>query len=238
MTGRVRANGEGSIFPYRNGYAAYAWVRTPEGLRKKKWVYGKTRDEVNVKWTKLQQEARERPVSTKAPTVGEQVMYWLDSIVKPNSAPLTYATYETYIRMYILPHLGRAKLDRLSVRDVQTWINKIAGECQCCAQGKDRRRPEEKRRCCAISKVLSSATVSPDTRQHPSHAPVRSRSRPVGRAACAERRGRRPDAEDPETEAPGMVERRGPPLPRIRPQRRRPVVRRLRPDPGTGPPQG
>ena len=44
MTGRSRANGEGSIFPYRNGYAAYVWVRTPEGLRKKKWVYGKTRD--------------------------------------------------------------------------------------------------------------------------------------------------------------------------------------------------
>ena len=37
MTGRARANGEGSIFPYRNGYAAYTWVRTPDGLRKKKW---------------------------------------------------------------------------------------------------------------------------------------------------------------------------------------------------------
>ena len=41
-------------------------------------------------------------------------MYWLDNIVKPNSAPLTYATYETYIRIYLLPHLGRIKLDRLS----------------------------------------------------------------------------------------------------------------------------
>ena len=42
MTGRTRANGEGSIFPYRYGYAASCWVRTPEGLRKKKWLYGKT----------------------------------------------------------------------------------------------------------------------------------------------------------------------------------------------------
>ncbi len=24
-----RGNGEGSIYPYRNGYAAYAWVTTP-----------------------------------------------------------------------------------------------------------------------------------------------------------------------------------------------------------------
>jgi hypothetical protein len=77
-------------------------------------------------------------------------MYWLDNIVKPNAAPLTYATYETYIRIYLLPHLGRIKLDRLSVRDLQTWVNRIAAECQCCAQGKDRKHPGAKRRCCAV----------------------------------------------------------------------------------------
>jgi hypothetical protein len=31
MTGRARANGEGSIFPYRNGFAAYVWVSKPNG---------------------------------------------------------------------------------------------------------------------------------------------------------------------------------------------------------------
>ena len=39
---RTRANGEGSIFPYRNGYAAYAWVTKPDGRRARKYVYGKT----------------------------------------------------------------------------------------------------------------------------------------------------------------------------------------------------
>ena len=57
MTGRTRANGEGSIFPYRNGYAAYVWVHTPDGLRKKKWVYGKTREDVHAKWIRLQDDA-------------------------------------------------------------------------------------------------------------------------------------------------------------------------------------
>lgn len=164
MTGRARANGEGSIFPYRNGYAAYAWVRTPAGLRKKKWVYGKTREHVHEKWTDLQQKARQRPIATKLPTVGEHSMYWLDNIVKPNSAPLTHATHETYIRRYVLPHLGAKKLDRLSVRDVQLWINKIAAECQCCVQGKDAVRDEQKRRCCAIGQCcgqrLSARTLS------------------------------------------------------------------------------
>src|SRR5262245_49757944 len=46
---RTRANGEGSIFPYRNGYAAYAWVTTPAGRRVRKYVYGKTREEVHAK---------------------------------------------------------------------------------------------------------------------------------------------------------------------------------------------
>ena len=46
-----RRNGESSIFPYRTGYAAYAWVTTPDGDRKRKWVYGKTHDEVHAKWT-------------------------------------------------------------------------------------------------------------------------------------------------------------------------------------------
>ena len=32
MTGK-RRNGEGSIFPYRNGFAAYAWVTKPDGRR-------------------------------------------------------------------------------------------------------------------------------------------------------------------------------------------------------------
>ena len=33
---RSRANGEGSIYPYKNGYAAYVWVTTPEGQRKRR----------------------------------------------------------------------------------------------------------------------------------------------------------------------------------------------------------
>jgi hypothetical protein len=38
---RTRPNGEGSIFPYRNGFAAYAWVARPDGTRTRKYVYGR-----------------------------------------------------------------------------------------------------------------------------------------------------------------------------------------------------
>jgi integrase len=149
MTGRARANGEGSIFPYRNGFAAYSWVTKPDGKRARKYVYGKTREEVHDKWIKLQSDARKGPVATKVPTVSSFLDYWLRELVKPNLAPATYVYYEMFTRLYIVPGLGSRRLDRLQVREVQTWINAVARSCLCCTHGKDAARPENRRRCCA-----------------------------------------------------------------------------------------
>lgn len=158
---RTRANGEGSIFPYRNGYAAYVWVTKPDGKRTRKYVYGKTREIVHDKWIRLHQQAKAGPVATSVPTVRSFLDYWLSEIIKPNRAPLTYATYETFVRRYIIPGLGNKRLDRLTSRDVQTWINQVARTCQCCAQGKDAARPRDKRRCCAVGRCCQS---TPSTR--------------------------------------------------------------------------
>ena len=70
-----RRNGECSIFPYRSGYAAYTWVTTPEGDRKRKWVYGKTHEEVHAKWIKLQTQAAEGPEGYSAGRVEVQGDY-------------------------------------------------------------------------------------------------------------------------------------------------------------------
>ena len=147
---RGRANGEGSIYPYRNGYAAYVWVTTPEGKQTRKYIYGKTRDIVHGKWVKLQAQAAKGPIPTKVPTVAQYLARWLTDVVEPNLEPATYAYYETMARLYIIPALGSKHLDRLQTRDVQTWINKLATICQCCAQGKDAARPTGRQRCCAI----------------------------------------------------------------------------------------
>ncbi|MGW0508840.1 site-specific integrase [Streptomyces olivaceoviridis] len=149
MSGK-RANGEGSIYPYKNGFAAYAWVTTPEGDRKRKYVYGKTREETHEKWIKLHSEASKGPVQTRHRTVQAFLSYWLESIVKPNLAPLSYVSYEGSVRLYINPHLGGKRLDKLTVRDVREWLTKLAGICQCCAQGKDAKRAKARQRCCAV----------------------------------------------------------------------------------------
>jgi integrase len=161
MPGRARANGEGSIFPYRNGFAAYVWVTKPDGKRTRKYVYGKTRELVHDKWIKLHQQAKAGPVATSVPTVAAFLTYWLSEIIEPNRAPLTYATYETFVRRYIAPGLGTKRLDRLHSRDVQTWINQVARTCQCCAQGKDAARAKDKRRCCSVGRCCG---ATPSTR--------------------------------------------------------------------------
>jgi integrase len=153
VTKRSRANGEGSIYPYRNGFAAYAWITTSAGRRQRKYVYGKTREEVHAKWVKLTRRAAQGPVLTKVPTVGQYLERWLSDAVAPNLAPLTHATYESHVRNFIVPGIGHIRLDRLRVADVQAWLNRLPAQCQCCAHGRDAQRAEKGRaRCCAVGK--------------------------------------------------------------------------------------
>ena len=115
MTSR-RANGEGSIFPYRNGFAAYVWITTPSGKRQRKYVYGRNREVVHGRWVELTRKAARGPVVTKVPTVGQFLHRWLEETVAPNLAPLTYATYESHVKNYIEPGIGALRLDRPSRR--------------------------------------------------------------------------------------------------------------------------
>jgi integrase len=147
MSGK-RANGEGSIYPYKGGYAAHVWVTTPDGQRKRKYVYGKTREETHAKWVDLKSKAAKQPIATKTPTVTEYLTYWLNEIIKPNREDNTYSHYELMSRLHVIPGIGKRSIDKLTVRQAQAWLNEIPGNCQCCAQGKDAKRRKPK--CCAV----------------------------------------------------------------------------------------
>ena len=139
--------------PGATGYAAYVWVTTPEGQRKRKYVYGKTREETHEKWLKLHTQAKAGPVATKSMFLRDYLAYWLSEVViEPDYAPKTVSTYEAHTRLHIMPGLGGKRLDKLTVRAVRAWLNDTRNTCQCCAQGKDVQRPARKQRCCAIGK--------------------------------------------------------------------------------------
>jgi hypothetical protein len=112
---RRRVNGEGSIYPYPHGYRAYVWVTTPSGRRQRKYVAGKTREEVREKYLKLHEASRRGPVITKAPTLRQFLDGWLEEVVAPSLSPATVASYRMCTRLYIAPQLGDKRLDRLSV---------------------------------------------------------------------------------------------------------------------------
>lgn len=145
-----RHNGEGSIYKIDGRYRGYVWVTTPGGRRTRKYVRGDTRAEVVAQLTKISAASANAPVAVGSPTVEQYFHSWLEEVVRPTLAPTTVLNYDLFIRLYIVPSLGRKRLDRLSLRDVQTWVNKVRVTCQCCAQGKDERR--EKKRCCAAGK--------------------------------------------------------------------------------------
>ncbi len=162
---RARANGEGSIFPYRNGYAAYVWVTKPDGRRTRKYVYGQSREAVHDKWIALQARAAVGPMTTRMQTLGDYLAYWLREVIEPNLSPATWATYDYVARRYLVPGLGKKRLDRLQARDVQIWLNEVGRTCQCCAQGKDAGRPPARRRCCAAGRCCRDLP-SPTTIDH------------------------------------------------------------------------
>ena len=74
MTGK-RANGEGSIFPYRNRLCRLCVGDHANRPKKRKYVYGKTREEVYGKWVQLKAKAAKgagphlHPHSSRIPRV-------------------------------------------------------------------------------------------------------------------------------------------------------------------------
>lgn len=147
---RGRGNGEGSIYPVAGGWRGYVWVTGPDGIRRRKYVKAVAYEEAQQKWMILRNKAADGPVASNVPKLAEFLDYWLREIVRPNLAPKTQEKYETFTRIHIVPYLGSKRLDKLSARDVRQWLNRLQQTCQCCAQGRDAHRPEDKRRCCAL----------------------------------------------------------------------------------------
>jgi hypothetical protein len=74
--------------------------------------------------------------------------YWLAEVIKPNREDSTYSHYELMTRLHVMPGIGKKRLDKLTDRETQAWLNKLPGICQCCAQGKDAKRRQPK--CCTL----------------------------------------------------------------------------------------
>ncbi|MFC4591833.1 tyrosine-type recombinase/integrase [Sphaerisporangium corydalis] len=148
-TSRKRSNGEGTIVQRKDGrYEAKVFLPTTAGTVKRISVYGRTREECHTKFIKLKAQGdRGIPVAAESWTVGDYLTYWLEHVVRAERRPKTVQGYEGVIRRYLVPALGRKRLDKLNAAEVRQFVTSLRNGCQCCQRGWDKaRKPSE---CCA-----------------------------------------------------------------------------------------
>ncbi len=115
-----RGNGEGTISRRKNGgWMAQYYVHTAEG-RKRKTIYGKTRQEVAKNLAKALSDREGGLIfDAEGLKLREYLARWLEGSVKDTVRNTTYERYEQISRTHIIPMLGDVKLKGLSPTHVR-----------------------------------------------------------------------------------------------------------------------
>lgn len=122
---RRRGRGEGSINQRQDG----RWMGRIElgwenGKRKRKAVYGRTRQAVADKLRKAQEQAdKGLAFPDERQTVSQYLLSWLAN-KKKTLRPRTYAGYEQTIRDHVEAGIGKFPLAKLTPQQVATWFNR------------------------------------------------------------------------------------------------------------------
>jgi integrase len=127
MGNQRRGRGEGAIYQRAdNGL----WVTSIDlgvvnGKRKRKYIYGKTKREVQEKLKRAEME-REKGfnIAPERQSVAEFLTVWLETVGTQVRAS-TYRSYEQTVRNYLLPHLGKHQLVKLAPEHVQEMVNAL-----------------------------------------------------------------------------------------------------------------
>lgn len=115
-----RGAGEGSIVKRADGrWMAQVDLGWANGKRQRKFLYGKTRQEVARKLAVAIRAHQEgMPMSNERVTVEAFLKDWLHS-TRGTIRPKTWQTYEGYVRLHALPALGRLPLAKLEPKHLQ-----------------------------------------------------------------------------------------------------------------------
>jgi integrase len=117
-----RGHGEGSIYRRKDG----RWTAeiSLEG-RKSKFLYGKTRKEVQEKLkTALYEQQQGMLVTGPQQKVGQFLSHWLEDVHKQSIRPRTYERYEEIVRLHLVPEIGHHHIQKLSPQNLQAFYKK------------------------------------------------------------------------------------------------------------------
>lgn len=111
------------IYQRKDGrWAGQVWVTTSSGQRKRKTIYGSSRQEVKQKITLFNVEvATKGYVETSDMSIEQFLSEWVENLesVRFN----TRNSYEDNIRLHINPHIGRIKIQKLRALDIQRLLS-------------------------------------------------------------------------------------------------------------------
>jgi integrase len=122
MARKRRGRGEGSISQRPDGlwHARISLGYDRNGHRKRRHIYGKTKQEVQAKLRKLQAEVDGGTLMEPSrQTVADFLARWLEEVARPTIRPTSYLSYEGVIRLHIGQHLGGIGLGKLTPPQVQ-----------------------------------------------------------------------------------------------------------------------
>jgi integrase len=119
-----RGREEGSVYfrADRNAWCAQIDLGLDErGKRKRKTVYAATKPALLEKLRQLQEQAArgELPKDAARLTVGQFLHRWLEDSAKLTLRPSTFSSYESLVRVHMIPTLGRIQLAKLTPLHLQ-----------------------------------------------------------------------------------------------------------------------
>src|SRR5262245_10470158 len=112
MPRKRRGRGEGAVYQRADGYwtGSISLGADGRGKRRRRTVYGKTKDEAQKKLRKLQTKADAGQLTeVNRTTLGEYLDFWLESR-KAAIAAHTHLPYKRSCDKYLKPHLGGVQL--------------------------------------------------------------------------------------------------------------------------------
>lgn len=124
----ARSNGEGGLYKDSRGLWTAA-VELPEGFdgkRRRKVVRRKKKSDALEELKKLKDEySKYGDLVTSSQSVGKWVEYWLKDILPGTVAPNTYTKYRNAAESYLIPLLGKVRLDKLTVFRVREFHKQL-----------------------------------------------------------------------------------------------------------------
>ena len=126
MAGKKRGQNEGTIYKRKDGRWEGA-VTLPGTGGKRKRFYGDTQREVREQMTAtLRSLDQGQAISLDRQTVGQFLDKWLSEVARPKLRPSTFISYQSKIRNYLIPALGKHQLVKLTPQHVQAMMNEMS----------------------------------------------------------------------------------------------------------------